>query len=119
MGYRRVHGELLVLGLKVAPSTVWEILQEAAIDPAPGRAATTWASFLQSQAQALLACAVAADLLGHARDTRMLRGQMIVLRDKGLAGRERYVADQVNVLLARPDRKDERRRFGNLAGMRQ
>jgi putative transposase len=25
-GYRRVHGELLVLGVKVAPSTVWEIL---------------------------------------------------------------------------------------------
>jgi putative transposase len=55
-GYRRVHGELLVLGLKVAPSTVWEILKEAGIDPAPGRAATTWASFLQSQAEALLAC---------------------------------------------------------------
>lgn len=32
---------------------------------------------------------------------------------------ERYAADQVKVLLARPDRKDERRRFGNLAGMRQ
>jgi hypothetical protein len=46
---------------------------------------------------------------------------MIVLADKGLAGREmeRYAADQVKVLLARPDRKDERRRFGNLAGMRQ
>jgi putative transposase len=26
-GYRRVHGELLVLGVKVAPSTVWEILR--------------------------------------------------------------------------------------------
>jgi hypothetical protein len=64
---------------------------------------------------------VAADLLGHARDTGALRDQMIVLCDKGLAGREmeRYAADQVHVLLARPDRKDERRRFGNLAGMRQ
>jgi hypothetical protein len=50
-----------------------------------------------------------------------LRDQMIVLADKGLAGREmeRYAADQIKVLLARPDRKDERRRFGNLAGMRQ
>jgi transposase len=28
-GYRRLHGELLVLGVKVAPSTVWEILREA------------------------------------------------------------------------------------------
>jgi putative transposase len=55
-GYRRVHGELLVPGVKVAPSTVWEILKEAGIDPAPGRTATTWASFLQSQAEALLAC---------------------------------------------------------------
>jgi putative transposase len=55
-GYRRVHGELLVLGVKVAASTVWEILHEAGIDPAPGRAATTWASFLRSQAEALVAC---------------------------------------------------------------
>jgi len=46
---------------------------------------------------------------------------MIVLADKGLAGREleHYAADQIKVLLARPDRKDERRRFGNLGGMRQ
>src|SRR4051794_38791462 len=54
-GYRRVHGELLVLGIKVAPSTVWEIMREAGIDPAPDRAATTWAAFLRSQAEALLA----------------------------------------------------------------
>jgi transposase InsO family protein len=54
-GYRRVHGELLVLGIKVGPSTVWEILREAGIDPAPDRAATTWADFLRSQAEALLA----------------------------------------------------------------
>ncbi|MFL6052620.1 MAG: hypothetical protein ACJ72W_06860, partial [Actinoallomurus sp.] len=33
-GYRRVHGELLVLGVKVAASTVWEILKDAGIDPA-------------------------------------------------------------------------------------
>ena len=46
---------------------------------------------------------------------------MIVLADKGLAGREmeRYAADQAGVLLARPDRKDEPRRFGTLGGMRQ
>jgi transposase len=54
-GYRRVHGELLTLGIKVAPSTVWEILHEAGIDPAPDRAATTWTDFLRSQAHALLA----------------------------------------------------------------
>jgi putative transposase len=55
-GYRRVHGELLVLGVKVAPSTVWEILKDAGIDPAPERSSTTWADFLRSQAEALLAC---------------------------------------------------------------
>lgn len=55
-GCRRVHGELLVLGVKVAPSTVWEILKDAGIDPAPERSSTTWAGFLRSQAEALLAC---------------------------------------------------------------
>jgi putative transposase len=29
-GYRRIHGELAILGLKVAPSTVWEILRSTA-----------------------------------------------------------------------------------------
>ena len=55
-GYRRVHGELLVLGVKVAASTVWEILREADIDPAPERSSATWAGFLRSPAEALLAC---------------------------------------------------------------
>jgi transposase len=55
-GYRRVHGELLVPGVKVAASTVWEILHGAGIDPAPDRGSTTWAGFLRSQAEALLAC---------------------------------------------------------------
>jgi len=54
-GYRGIHGELLVLGIKTAASTVWEILRQAGIDPAPDRASTTWASFLRSQAGALLA----------------------------------------------------------------
>lgn len=47
-GYRRVHGELLVLGIKVAASTVWEILNDAGVDPAPERSATPWADFLRS-----------------------------------------------------------------------
>jgi hypothetical protein len=46
---------------------------------------------------------------------------MIVLADKGMAGRglERYAEDQVKVLLVPLDRKRERRRHGNLDGMRQ
>ncbi|MGW4958025.1 integrase core domain-containing protein [Nonomuraea sp. NPDC004186] len=55
-GYRRVHGELATLGIKVAPSTVWEILKREGLDPVPERAATTWADFLRSQADAMLAC---------------------------------------------------------------
>jgi putative transposase len=55
-GYRRIHGELMVLGIKVAASTVWEMLKDAGIDPAPKRASSTWAVFLRSQADALLTC---------------------------------------------------------------
>jgi hypothetical protein len=64
---------------------------------------------------------IAQDLPGHARDTGALRDGMIVLCDKGLARREmeRYAADQAKVLLVRPDRKDEPRRYGNPGGMRQ
>jgi hypothetical protein len=55
-GYRRIHGELAALGIKVAASTVWEILKEHGIPPAPERECTAWADFLRSQADALLAC---------------------------------------------------------------
>jgi putative transposase len=33
-GYRRIHGELAGLGVKVAASTVWEILKASGINPA-------------------------------------------------------------------------------------
>ncbi|MFC5787775.1 integrase [Streptomyces aureus] len=54
-GYHRIHGELINLGWKVAASTVWEILQRTDIDPAPQRADRSWAKFLTSQAQGILA----------------------------------------------------------------
>ena len=54
-GYRRIHGELAGLGVKVAASTVWEILKNAGIHPAPRRAGATWPQFLRSQAEAILA----------------------------------------------------------------
>jgi putative transposase len=56
VGYRRIHGELLVLGVQVAASTMWEILKEAGIDPALERDSSTWTDFPRSQAGALLAC---------------------------------------------------------------
>ena len=39
----------------VAPSTVWEILRAAGIDPAPRRAGPTWRQFLHAQAARILA----------------------------------------------------------------
>jgi putative transposase len=54
-GYRRIHGELAGLGIPVAPSTVWQILTDAGISPAPRRAGPTWAQFLRGQAEAILA----------------------------------------------------------------
>jgi transposase InsO family protein len=54
-GYRRIHGELALLGVKVAASTVWEILKADGVDPAPQRATVRWADFLRSQAEAILA----------------------------------------------------------------
>jgi putative transposase len=53
-GYRRIHGELTKLGVSVAPSTVWEILHAAGIDPAPRRAGPTWRQFLTAQAAGIL-----------------------------------------------------------------
>ena len=53
-GYRRIHGELAGLGVKVAASTVWEILRTSGIDPAARRTGPTWAQFLRSQAEAIL-----------------------------------------------------------------
>ena len=55
-GYRRIHGELAGLGVKIAASTAWEILNKAGIDPAPRRTGPTWPQFLRSQAEAILAC---------------------------------------------------------------
>ncbi|WP_374103923.1 hypothetical protein [Micromonospora sp. U56] len=54
-GYRRIHGELAGLGIKVAPSTVWEILKTNGIQPAPQRDHQTWLTFLRSQAHAIIA----------------------------------------------------------------
>jgi putative transposase len=54
-GHRRIHGELTKLGVKNAPSTVWEILRAAGIDPAPRRSGPTWRQFLAAQAAGILA----------------------------------------------------------------
>lgn len=55
-GYRRITGELADLGFTVAPSTVWENFKKHGIQPAPRRTGPSWADFLRSQAQAIIAC---------------------------------------------------------------
>jgi transposase len=54
--YRRIHGELAGLGIKVAASTVWEILKASGIDPGRRQTGLAWSQFLRSQAEVILAC---------------------------------------------------------------
>jgi transposase InsO family protein len=53
-GYRRIHGELAGLGVRVAASTIWTILQEAGTDPAPRRSSESWRAFLRAQATGMI-----------------------------------------------------------------
>src|SRR5450432_1581504 len=55
-GYRRIHGELAGLGVKVAASTAWEILRASGIDPAGRRTGPTGSQFLRYPAESILAC---------------------------------------------------------------
>jgi putative transposase len=55
-GYRRIQGELARLGIRIAASTVWSILQQAGIDPAPRRSSESWRQFLRAQASGIVAC---------------------------------------------------------------
>jgi transposase InsO family protein len=64
-GYRRIAGELAGLGHQVGASTVWRILKQHGVDPAPMRTSVTWTQFLRSQA------AVACDFATI--DTALLR----------------------------------------------
>src|SRR5438046_4095974 len=57
-GYRRIQGELVGLGVKLAASTVWTMLKEAGVEPAPRRLEASWAEFLRQQAASSLECAV-------------------------------------------------------------
>jgi transposase InsO family protein len=55
-GYRRIHGELAVMGVRLAPSSVWAILRRHGMEPAPRRSGPTWSEFLRAQAATMLAC---------------------------------------------------------------
>ena len=47
-GYRRIHGELATMGIAIAPSSVWVILQRHGIEPSPCRSGPTWTEFLST-----------------------------------------------------------------------
>lgn len=63
---------------------------------------------------------VAAELLGHARDVAVLAAGVVVIGDKGFAGKDfqRHMAE-LGITFVRPDRRDENRRYGNLSPIRQ
>ncbi|MEU1629813.1 integrase core domain-containing protein [Streptomyces sp. NPDC020096] len=54
-GYRRIQGELLGLGRKVAASNVCDILEKAGTDPAPQRTDRSWTTFLKAQDSSIVA----------------------------------------------------------------
>lgn len=58
-------------------------------------------------------------LLEH--DHHLIQAGQVILGDKGFAGRdfERFITDDLGAHLIRPDRKDEKPRFGKLGGIRQ
>jgi hypothetical protein len=63
---------------------------------------------------------VAEALLDRAARQHLLGPAMVVLADKGLAGRQfDAVVEELGAMLVRPDRTDEPARFGNLGGVRQ
>ncbi len=54
-GYRRIQGELLKLGVRLAASTIAKIMKDHGLGPAPRRSGPTWREFLRAQASGVVA----------------------------------------------------------------
>jgi hypothetical protein len=54
-GYKRIRGELLKLGHDVSAMTIRNILRRHGLGPAPRRSGPSWAQFLRTQADSILA----------------------------------------------------------------
>ena len=80
-GHRRVQGELVKLGHQIAASTVWQILHDAGIDPAPRRTGPTWKQFPAAQARGILA----ADFM-HVDTVLLRRIYVLIVIEHGTRG---------------------------------
>jgi putative transposase len=56
MGYRRITGEPIGLGVQISPTSVRNVLMGAGIGPAGQRGGISWREFIRSQAQGMIAC---------------------------------------------------------------
>ena len=55
-GHKKIHGELMKLGVKLSKTSVYNILKEQGKEPGPSRECLTWSEFLSQHMQTLWAC---------------------------------------------------------------
>jgi putative transposase len=115
-GYRRIQGELLGLRVKLAPSTVWSILKEAGIEPAPKRIEPSWMEFLRAQAASILECDFLTVDTVFVKRFYVLFFIELATRRVRLGGittnpDSRWVTQQARNLLMQLDDEDSRPRF--------
>jgi len=113
-GYRRIHGELTKLGVTIAPSTIYEILRAAGIDPTPRRSGPTWRQFLHAQASGI----IAVDFL-HVDTAALARLYVLVFIEHGtrrmhLGGVTAHPTGEWTVQQARNLALDLGERFGDV-----
>jgi hypothetical protein len=104
LGHRRIAGELLTLGHRIAPSTVWEILTGEWVDPALRRSGPSWKQFLTALARTV----IAADFL-HVETVLLKRLYVLVFIEHGT--RRMHVAG----ITAHPDGAWTAQQVRNLA----